>query len=50
MKIIREVVYPMEEVFQGQEEGEYKYKNGTYTGDFVDGTLTGNGLFKSRIG
>ncbi|RPG58001.1 MAG: hypothetical protein CBD51_005760 [Flavobacteriales bacterium TMED191] len=31
-------------------QGEYKYKNGTYTGDFVDGTLTGNGLFKSRKG
>ena len=31
-------------------QGEYRYKNGTYTGDFVDGDLTGSGTFKSRKG
>ena len=28
-------------------QGEYRYKNGTYKGEFADGQLTGNGLFKS---
>jgi hypothetical protein len=31
-------------------QGEYRYKNGTYSGDFVDGDLTGSGLFKSKKG
>ena len=30
--------------------GEYRYKNGTYIGNFVDSQLTGNGLFKSKRG
>ena len=31
-------------------QGEYRYKNGTYKGEFADGKLTGNGLFKSKKG
>jgi hypothetical protein len=31
-------------------QGEYRYKNGTYTGSFIDGGLTGNGVFKSKKG
>ena len=34
--------------FSGQ--GEYKFKNGTYTGTFNNGNIDGQGLFVTRKG
>ena len=30
--------------------GEYKFKNGTYIGEFVDGELSGDGIFSNKKG